>query len=67
MMLILNITVIIADILDVYYPSLWGETIEEGWALASDRWGIAPHLIIGIIALPIYWSVKDMIKELIPG
>lgn len=67
MMLILNITVIVADILDIYYPLLWGGEIEGGWTLAEDAWGIAPHLIIGIIALPIYWSVKDMIKELIPG
>jgi len=67
MMLILNIVVILADILDVYYPLLWGGEIEEGWTLAGDTWGIAPHLIIGIIASPIYFSIKDLIKELIPG
>ena len=67
MMLVLNITVIVADILDVYYPLVWGGTVDEGWTLASDTWGIAPHLFIGIIALPIYWSIKDMIKELMPG
>ncbi len=67
MMLVLNITVIVADILDIYYPLIWGGAIDGGWTLASDSWGIAPHLIIGIIALPIYWSIKDMIKELMPG
>jgi len=67
MMLILNIVVILADILDVYYPLLWGGEIGEGWTLAGDAWGIAPHLIIGIIVSPTYFSVKDLIRELIPG
>jgi len=67
MMLVLNVVVILADILDTYYPLLWGEEVEEGWTLAGDAWGIAPHLVIGVIASPIYFAVKDLIRELIPG
>jgi hypothetical protein len=61
----LNALVIFADILDAYYPLVWGESV-EGWTLASDAWGVAPHLLIGILALPIYWSTKG-IKEIIRG
>ena len=61
----LNISVIFADVLDAYYPLVWGESV-EGWTLASDPWGIAPHLLIGILIIPIYWSTKG-IKEIIRG
>ncbi len=67
LMLLLNLTVLFADILDTYYPLLWGGSIEKSWSLAGDTWGIAPHFIIGVIASPMYWSVKDLLKELLPG
>ena len=60
----LNILVIFADVLDVYYPLIWGEGIEEGWSLAGDAWGIAPHLILGILLLPFYPRMKGVIEEL---
>ncbi len=66
-MMAVNIIVIIADILDIYYPLLWGGEIGEGWKLASDAWGLAPHLVIGLLASPLYFTVKDLIKELMPG
>jgi hypothetical protein len=68
-LMILNILVIFANILDAYYPLLWGESIEEGWSLATDSWGIAPHLVLGVLALPVYWSttgIKEVIKGLMP-
>jgi hypothetical protein len=67
-LMILNILIILADILDAYYPLIWGESV-EGWTLSSDPWGIAPHLIIGILLLPVYWhttSIKQIIRGLIP-
>jgi len=66
MMLILNLVVLAADILDTYYPLLWGGEIEEPWTLKSDPWGISPHLILGIIAAPIYPKIKHLLKQLIP-
>jgi len=66
LMLILNLVVLAADILDTYYPLLWGGEIEKTWTLESDPWGIAPHLILGIIATPIYWKIKHLLKQLIP-
>ncbi len=66
-MLAVNATVIVADILDTYYPLLWGEEIEEFWSLASDPWGLAPHLIVGILASPLYFAVRDLVQELMPG
>ncbi len=66
-MLAVNATVIVADILDTYYPLLWGGKIEESWSLASDAWGLAPHLIVGILASPLYFAVRDLIQELMPG
>jgi hypothetical protein len=64
-LMILNTLVIFADILDAYYPLVWGESV-EGWTLASDAWGIAPHLILGILAIPVYWSTRG-IKMIIRG
>jgi len=66
LMLILNLVVLAADILDTYYPLLWGGKIENPWTLESDPWGISPHLILGIIAAPIYWKIKPLLKQLIP-
>ena len=66
LMLILNLVVLAADILDTYYPLLWGGEIEEPWTLGSDPWGISPHLILGVIAAPIYWKIKHLLKQLIP-
>ena len=66
MMLALNIIVLLADVLDAYYPAILGGEI-SGWTLESDPWGIAPHSVLGLIALPLYYEVRDMIKELIPG
>ena len=66
MMLILNLVVLAADILDTYYPLVWGGEIEEPWTLGSDPWGISPHLILGIIATPIYSKIKHLLKQLIP-
>ena len=65
-LVILNILVIIADILDVYYPLVWGEMIEEGWSLARDAWGIAPHLILGLLLTPFYPKMKNILIELSP-
>ena len=65
-LMILNILVIIADILDAYYPLLWGEVIEEGWSLAGDAWGIAPHLILGLFLTPFYPKMKNILIELSP-
>jgi hypothetical protein len=67
LMLALNIVVILADILDTYYPLIWSGEIEEAWTLANDTWGMAPHLVIGIIASPLYLAVRDLIRQLIPG
>ena len=64
----LNALVIFANVLDAYYPLLWGEGV-SGWTLASDPWGIAPHLVIGVLAVPIYWfarSVREILKGLMP-
>jgi len=66
LMLILNLVVLAADILDTYYPLIWGGKIDEPWTLGSDPWGISPHLILGIIATPIYWKIKPLLKQLIP-
>ena len=66
LMLILNLVVLAADILDTYYPLIWGGEIEEPWTLGSDPWGISPHLILGIIATPIYSMIKPLLKQLIP-
>ena len=66
LMLILNLVVLAADILDAYYPLLWGGEIEEPWTLESDPWGISPHLILGVIAVPIYWKIKHLLKQLLP-
>jgi len=66
LMLILNLVVLAADILDTYYPLLWGGEIEEPWTLESDPWGISPHLILGVIAAPIYWKIKHLLKQLLP-
>ncbi|NIA10627.1 MAG: hypothetical protein GWP10_13095 [Nitrospiraceae bacterium] len=63
-LMVLNLLVIFADMLDAYYPLVWGESIEEGWTLAGDTWGIAPHLILGLLLLPFYPKMKWMIKEL---
>ncbi|MCE4605961.1 MAG: hypothetical protein F7B59_01320, partial [Desulfurococcales archaeon] len=67
-LMILNVLVIFADVLDAYYPLLWGESV-EGWCLANDPWGISPYLILGIFAIPIYWSnagIKRMLRGIIP-
>jgi len=66
LMLILNLVVLAADILDTYYPLIWGEEIEEPWTLESDPWGISPHLILGVIAAPIYPKIKHLLKQLMP-
>ena len=66
LMLILNLVVLAADILDAYYPLLWGGEIEEPWTLGSDPWGISPHLILGLIAAPIYPKIKHLLKQLMP-
>ena len=66
LMLILNLVVLAADILDAYYPLLWGGEIEEPWTLESDPWGISPHLILGVIAAPIYPKIKHLLKQLMP-
>ena len=65
-LMILNILVLIADILDVYYPLVWGGEIEEGWSLARDAWGIAPHLILGILLTLFYPKMKSILRELSP-
>jgi len=65
-LMFLNILVIIADILDAYYPLIWGGGIEEGWSLAGDAWGIAPHLVLGLLLTPLYLRMKSILKELSP-
>ena len=65
LMLLLNMIILFANILDAYYPILWGGEPGE-WSLAMDPWGIAPHSIVGIILLPLYFKVKKFIKEISP-
>jgi len=68
-LMILNVLVLLADVLDVYYPLLWGGSVEKGWTLAGDPWGIAPHLVLGVLTLLIYWSsrgFKEMVRGLTP-
>ena len=65
-LMILNILVIVADILDVYYPLVWGGEIEEGWSLAGDAWGIAPHLVLGLLLTVFYPEMRGILRELSP-
>ncbi|HDI31404.1 MAG TPA: hypothetical protein ENF80_01165 [Thermofilum sp.] len=65
--LVLNVVEICASFLDAYYPLLYGGTPNFEWSLAVDAWGIAPHLLLGVLALPLYFDLKDFIRELIPG
>ena len=67
-LMVLNVSVIFADVLGAYYPLIWGESV-EGWTLANDPWGAAPHLVIGVLITPMYWftrAVKDILKGLMP-
>jgi len=66
LLMLLNVLVILANILDAYYPLLWGETVEEGWVLAQDSWGIGPHIILGILLSPYYPATIELWKELKP-
>ncbi len=66
-LLLLNIVEIAANVLDSYYPLILGLEPEEPWSLANDAWGLAPHMLLGLLALPLYLGLKDMIKELAPG
>ncbi len=64
MMLILNLTVLLADILDTYYPLIWGGEVEM-WTLGTDPWGISPHLVLGAIAALIYPEIRDVLRQLV--
>ena len=63
-LMILNVLVVLADMLDIYYPLLWGASIDEGWSLAGDMWGIAPHIILGILLIMFYPRMKWVVREL---
>lgn len=66
LLMALNILVMVADILDTYYPLVWGGEVEEGWSLAGDAWGIAPHLVFGLLLVPFYPKMKGFLEELSP-
>ena len=62
-LLTLNILIVSADILDAYYPLLWGGDV-AGWSLAEDPWGIGPHLVLGLLLLPLYPKMKGILEGL---
>jgi len=63
LLMILNVLMLLADILGAYYPLLLGGEA-TGWSLASDPWGIAPHMILGALLLPLYLSAES-IREIL--
>jgi len=65
-MLTLNVVEIVAIILDAYYPLLYGVEPNYEWSLASDPWGVAPHLVLGLLSLPLYFDLRSFIRELMP-
>ena len=65
-MLVLNVVELLASVLDAYYPLLYGGEPNYEWSLASDAWGIAPHLLLGILALPVYLDLEEFVGELLP-
>jgi len=65
-MLALNVVEIIASILDAYYPLLYGGEPNYEWSLALDPWGMAPHLVLGLLSLPLYLDLRGFIGELMP-
>jgi len=64
-LMILNVLIIISDIIAAYYPLIWGSEV-EGWNLAADPWGISPHLLLGVLLIPLYFFVSS-IREIIKG
>ncbi|PUA31947.1 MAG: hypothetical protein B7O98_08145 [Zestosphaera tikiterensis] len=64
-LMVLNVLIIVSDIIAAYYPLLWGSEV-EGWSLATDPWGISPHLLLGILLIPLYFFVSS-IREVIRG
>jgi len=64
-LMILNALILLADILGAYYPLLLGGE-STGWSLASDPWGIAPHMVLGALLLPLYFSAES-IREILKG
>lgn len=64
LLMLLNIVELLANFMDAYYPILLGYEPGE-WSLATDPWGIAPHLILGALASPLYPLFRDFIKELV--
>ncbi len=67
LLFILNILEIAANILDAYYPIIFGKEPNFIWSLSTDPWGFAPQLLLGILSLPIYSSIKSYLTELFPG
>ncbi len=65
-MLALNVVEIVASILDAYYPLLYGGEPNYEWSLASDPWGVAPHLVLGLLSLPLYLNLRGFMRELMP-
>jgi len=63
LLMLLNIVELFASFIDAYYPFLLGYKPGE-WSLATDPWGIAPHLILGALAAPLYLVFRDFIREL---
>lgn len=63
LLMLLNIVELFAGFVGAYYPLLLGSE-PEGWSLAADPWGIAPHLVLGALASPLYLVFRDFIKEL---
>jgi len=64
-MMALNVIEIASSMLTAYYPVLLGEE-PETWSLAEDPWGVAPHMVLGLLALPLYVELKGMLRELFP-
>ncbi|MCD6563484.1 MAG: hypothetical protein J7K23_06160 [Thermoproteales archaeon] len=66
LMLGLNIVEILSNILDAYYPILFGGEPNFVWSICEDSWGIAPHLLLGLLILPMYFENKIYLSELFP-
>jgi hypothetical protein len=66
-LLLLNVVEFVANILDAYYPLVFGLEPNYIWSLDSDAWGISPQLVLGIFMLPFYFKLKLLIRELFPS
>ncbi len=62
----LNIVEIVSNIIDAYYPIIFGREPNFDWSLSTDGWGIAPHIILGLFILPLYYKYREQLAELFP-